>query len=66
MPSVADITDQALYPLASPGSPAWDHTIAAARQALGETGCCVLRDFVPVPSRETLREECASLAGKAY
>ena len=66
MPSVADITDQARYPLASPGSPAWDHAIAAARRDLGETGCCVLRDFVPVQSREALRAECASLAGKAY
>jgi hypothetical protein len=66
VPSVADITDQARYPMASPGSPAWDRAIAAVRRGLGETGCCVLRDFVPVPSREALRAECASLAGKAY
>jgi hypothetical protein len=66
VPSVADITDPALYPLNSPGSPAWDRAIAAARRDLSETGCCVLRDFVPGPSREALRAECASLSGKAY
>jgi len=40
--------------------------VAAARRDLAESGCCVLRDFVPAPSLEALRAECAALAGKAY
>jgi hypothetical protein len=40
--------------------------VAAARRELAESGCCVLRDFVPRQSREALRAECAALAGQAY
>jgi hypothetical protein len=64
--SAAHFTDPARYPLTDPGSPAWERVVAAARRDLSETGCCVLRDFVPAGVREALRAECASLAGKAY
>lgn len=66
MASVALITDPALYPLADPGSPAWERAVAAARRDLSESGCCVLRDFVPAATRDILRAECAGLAGQAY
>ena len=58
--------DLARYPLTEPGGPAWDRAVCEARRDLAESGCCVLRDFVPGPSREALRAECASLADKAY
>lgn len=66
MASVARITDPARYPLTDPGAPAWERAVAAARRDLRESGCCVLRDFVPAPSRAALRAECASLADRAY
>lgn len=64
--SVARIVDGARYPLADPDSLAWERAVAAARRDLSESGCCVLRDFVPASGRDALRAECASLAGKAH
>ena len=63
---LARITDETRYPLSDPGSPAWERVVAAARRDLSASGCCVLRDFIPASSRETLRAQCASLAGEAY
>lgn len=42
------------------------YPLADARRDLAESGCCVLRDFITGPARETLRAECASLEAKAY
>lgn len=64
--SLARITDPERYPLTEPGSPAWERTVAAAREDLAASGCCVLRDFIPARAQESLRAECASLAGEAY
>lgn len=64
--SLEHITDEARYPLSDPDSPAWNRAVDAARRGLAESGCCVLRDFIPAGARETLRAECASLSGEAY
>lgn len=64
--SLDRITDAARYPLADPGSPAWERAVAAARRDLAGSGCCVLRDFIPAEAQEALRAECASLSAEAY
>jgi hypothetical protein len=69
MTSVADvagIVDTDHYPLAEPGSPRWARAVDGARRDLGESGCSVLRDFVPAQRLAALRAECASVAGQAY
>jgi hypothetical protein len=60
------VIDLERYPLADPGGAGWERAVSAARRDLSDSGCCVLRDFIAAPSREALRAECASLAGRAY
>jgi hypothetical protein len=64
--SLAQVVDLARYPLDQPGSPEWHAVADAARHALRDDGCCVLRDFVPGQGREAVRRECAAVAGRAY
>lgn len=62
---LAQIVDLERYPLGNPGSPAWERAVAAARQALRASGCCVLRGFVPAGRRNAVRRECLFVAGQA-
>lgn len=63
---VAGIVDLERYPLTTPDSAGWRRAVRAARAELAAGGCSVLRDFVAAGSRETLRTECADLAGQAH
>ncbi|RZQ63361.1 arpA protein [Amycolatopsis suaedae] len=64
---VADtVVDTGRYPLTDPGGAGWREAVEGARRELSRVGCCVLPDFIRPELRETLREECASVAGLAH
>ena len=58
------VVDMDRYPLTDPDSAAWREMVEHARRELARDGCCVLEGFVREP--ETLRRECAGVAGRAY
>lgn len=58
--------DTARYPLADPGSDAWERVVSRTRAELRDHGCSVLPEFIRPSSWETLRREGAELAPRAY
>ena len=56
----------ARYPLAEPGSAAWQAEVDRTRHELNTVGCSVLPDFIRPESHENLRRECADIAPLAY
>ncbi|SCF36018.1 2OG-Fe(II) oxygenase superfamily protein [Micromonospora purpureochromogenes] len=60
------IVDTARYPLAEPGSDAWERVVSRTRTELRELGCSVLPEFILPSSREALRREGAGVAPLAY
>lgn len=62
---VERLVDTSRYPLANPGSPAWERAVSEVRHDLRETGCGVLAEFVRPALHGELRDECAQLSGRA-
>ncbi|MGN9894856.1 HalD/BesD family halogenase [Micromonospora sp. L31] len=60
------IVDTARYPLAEPGSDAWERVVSRTRTELRELGCSVLPEFIVPSSWEALRREGAGVAPLAY
>jgi hypothetical protein len=63
---LGQVVNTARYPLAEPESDDWVDVISGVRRELQSTGCSVLPDFVRPGLRETLREQCATIAPLAY
>jgi hypothetical protein len=61
-----NVVDTARYPLADPGSDAWERVVSRTRAELRELGCSVLPEFILPGSREALRREGAGVAPLAY
>jgi hypothetical protein len=60
------VIDTDRYPLTDPGSAAWRDAVEHARRELERVGCCVLSDFIRPDLRDTLQQECASIAQLAH
>jgi hypothetical protein len=54
------------YPMSAPASVGWWSAVHRARQELRAVGCSVLPDFIRPALVEVLRQECASVAARAY
>lgn len=64
--SVAQVVDTDRYPLSEPSSAAWKNVVSRARRDLQTVGCCVLPGFVRPAECDALRQECATVAPRAY
>jgi hypothetical protein len=60
------LVDVDRYPLAAPGTAAWEDAVRRARDGLRTEGCTVLAGFVRPSAVDGLRRECASVAPRAY
>ncbi len=58
--------DTVRYPLAAPGSDAWERVVTKTRAELRHHGCSVLPEFIRPTSWEKLRREGATVAPSAY
>ncbi|TDB96604.1 arpA protein [Actinomadura sp. 7K534] len=62
----AEVVDTGRYPLTDPGGPGWDAAVSRTREALAESGCCVLPDFIRPALQDALSAECATIAPRAH
>ncbi|TDE38694.1 arpA protein [Actinomadura sp. 6K520] len=62
----AEVVDTGRYPLTDPGGPGWDAAVSRTRDALAESGCCVLPDFIRPALQDALSAECATIAPRAH
>ena len=64
--ALAEVVDTGRYPLAGPEGTGWDAVVSRTREALAESGCCVLPDFIRPSLQEALSAECAEIAPDAH
>ncbi|TDC66371.1 arpA protein [Actinomadura sp. GC306] len=62
----AEVVDTGRHPLTDPGGPGWNAAVSRTREALAETGCCVLPDFIRPALQDALSAECATIAPRAH
>jgi len=64
--AVEQVVNAVRYPLAAPGSSAWQNVVSRVRDELANFGCSVLPGFIDASSLAPLREECATVASLAH
>ncbi|MFS2293073.1 MAG: arpA protein [Actinomadura sp.] len=64
--ALARVADTDRYPLTDPDGPGWKAVVSRTRDALAESGCCVLPDFIRPSLQEALSAECARIAPHAH
>jgi len=63
---IEQVVNTTRYPLAEPGTDGWNDVVSRIRHELHSVGCSVLSDFIRPSMRESLRQECATVAPLAY
>lgn len=63
---LGQVVDTDRYPLADPESAEWRQVVSHIQDELHNLGCSVLPNFIRPSFCEELRQECASIAPRAY